>query len=606
MGGEYLDPYGNFSLGSLTPCYHTLVGLLKNKFSKKFLIGAGLLIAPLLIIFLTYNLFYWGLIFPNTSIAGVNVSSLPPHKASLFLAENIEVPQKIILVAGGEPRIIETKEINLSYDYSHSARAAYERTRTGNIFYDFAKRAASPFVKTNLGLRMSLDEEKLENALSVIAGEIAVEPVYPSVRLIGKQISVEKGRAGVDIDVTTLRAKIGQALSLVSAEPITIPLKEIDPTLNEEAARLFRDRAEGLKDKTLTLKFEFQTFTYKGEQLFGLLDPKRQYGEEAIEKLVAEIAKSVNREPQDSVFIFEEGRVKEFAPAIDGITVSSESLTEKIKESLTTLETSEDTLVTVDVPVERKAPKIQIEDVNNLGIKELIGRGSSRFAGSIANRIYNISLASLRFKGVLLAPGETFSFNEVLGDVSLFTGYKQAYIIKDGKTILGDGGGVCQVSTTLFRAILNAGLPIIERRAHSYRVGYYEQDSPPGLDATVYAPTTDLKFKNDTPGHILIQPVVDSKRANLAFEIYGTSDGRIAKISKPVVTNVVAPPEDLYQDDPTLPTGVVKQVDFKAWGAKVTFNYTVKRDGETIFQKTFVSNYLPWQAVYLRGTGPAQ
>jgi vancomycin resistance protein YoaR len=590
------------------------MSLLKNKFFQKFfrklklpkklLMATVLLIVPLLVIFLGYNLYHYGLIFPNTFIAGVNVSSLSPEKASLFLAENIEVPEKIILITNDTPWAIETKEINLSYDYSHSARAAYERTRTGNIFYDFAKRTTSPFVKTNLGLRMALDEEKLESALSVIAGEIAVEPVYPSVQLIAKQVSVEKGRAGTDLDVKALRAKIGQALSFASSEPIEIPIKEIDPTLTDEEANVFAERAEKLKEKSLTLKFEFQTFTYKGGQLFGLLDPKRQYSKEATTELVNGLAKSVNREPQDSVFVFEEGRVKEFAPSKDGVTLNSEALTEKIKESLTTLETSENTFVSIDVPVERKAPKIQTEDVNNLGIKELIGRGSSRFAGSIANRIYNISLASSRFKGVLVAPGETFSFNEVLGDVSVFTGYKQAYIIQDGKTILGDGGGVCQVSTTLFRAALAAGLPIIERRAHAYRVSYYEQDSPPGLDATVYSPTTDLKFKNDTPGHILIQPVVDTKKATLVFEIYGTSDARTAKTSKPSVTNVVPPPEDLYQDDPTLALGTIKQVDFKAWGAKVIFNYTVEREGEVIYEKTFVSNFRPWQAVYLRGIGP--
>ena len=568
--------------------------------------AAGLLIVPLLVIFLGYNLYHYGLIFPNTFIAGVNVSSLSPERASSLLAENIDVPEKILLVANDTPWIIETKEIDLSYDYAHSARTAYERTRTGNIFYDFVKRTAAPFVKTNLGLRMSLDEEKLGEALSVIAGEIAVEPVYPSVQLIAKQISVEKGKAGTDLDVKILRAKIGQVLAFASSEPIIIPLKEIDPTLTDEEARVLAGRAEKLKDKVLTLKFEFQTFTYQGNQLLGLLDAKKEYREEATTELANEIAKSVNREPQDSVFIFEEGRVKEFAPSKEGVTLDAEALTVKIKESLATLEISEETLVSIDVPVEKKAPKIQTEDVNNLGIRELIGRGSSRFAGSIANRIYNISLASSRFKGVLVAPGETFSFNDVLGDVSGFTGYKQAYIIQDGKTILGDGGGVCQVSTTLFRAALAAGLPIVERRAHAYRVSYYEQDSLPGLDATVFAPTTDLKFKNDTPGHILIQPVVDTKRASLVFEIYGTSDGRIAKTTKPVVTNVVAPPEDLYQDDPTLPAGTIKQVDFKAWGARVTFDYSVERGGETIYQKTFVSNFRPWQAVYLRGTGPVQ
>jgi vancomycin resistance protein YoaR len=241
-----------------------------------------------------------------------------------------------------------------------------------------------------------------------------------------------------------------------------------------------------------------------------------------------------------------------------------------------------------------------------MGIKELIGRGSSRFRGSISSRIHNIALASSRFNGVLVKPGEIFSFNKALGDVSIYTGYKEAYIIKDGKTVLGDGGGVCQVSTTFFRAILSAGLPVVERRAHAYRVGYYEQDSSVGFDATVYDPSPDLKFKNDTPGHLLIQTYVNTRAATLVFEIYGTSDSRIASTTKPVVTDIVSPPEDLYVDDPTLPIGSVKQIDWKAWGAKAWFTYKVTRDKETIYQKTFYSNYRPWQAIYLRGTGPVQ
>jgi vancomycin resistance protein YoaR len=170
--------------------------------------------------------------------------------------------------------------------------------------------------------------------------------------------------------------------------------------------------------------------------------------------------------------------------------------------------------------------------------------------------------------------------------------------------MLGDGGGVCQVSTTFFRAVLNTGLPIIERRSHSYRVGYYEQDSPVGLDATVYAPSTDFKFRNDTNNHILIQTEFLPKKAMLIFEIYGTDDGRSATISKSVISSVTPPPEDLYIDDPTLPAGTIKQIDYKAWGAKAYFTYTVERDGETIFEKTYYSTYQPWQAKFLKGTAP--
>jgi vancomycin resistance protein YoaR len=257
----------------------------------------------------------------------------------------------------------------------------------------------------------------------------------------------------------------------------------------------------------------------------------------------------------------------------------------------------------LNIPVAKTLPDITTDQVNNFGIKQLIGRGTSTFYHSIPGRVHNVALASSRLNGTLVKPGETFSFNQALGDVSAFTGYQQAYIISEGKTILGDGGGVCQVSTTLFRALLNAGLPIMERQAHAYRVSYYEQGFPPGLDATVFSPSPDLKFVNDTPAYILIEAKADTKNFSLVFELYGTDDGRIATISKPLITNIIAPPEDKYQDDPTLPTGIVKQIDYKAWGAKVTFNYRVVRDGVDLINKTFISNYKPWQAIYLKGTG---
>jgi vancomycin resistance protein YoaR len=228
--------------------------------------------------------------------------------------------------------------------------------------------------------------------------------------------------------------------------------------------------------------------------------------------------------------------------------------------------------------------------------------GALYFCAQSAGRIHNVALAAEKINGVLVPPGEEFSFVKNLGDVTQYTGYQQAYIIQNGKTVLGDGGGVCQVSTTLFRALLNAGLPITNRVAHAYRVGYYEQDSPPGLDATVYYPTVDLKFKNDTENYILILAHTDLDNLRLTFNLYGKKDGREVSMSTPVVTSQTPAPEASYQDDPTLPRGQVKQVDFAADGATVVFSRKVTKNGKVVIADSYKSVYRPWQAIFLRGT----
>jgi|SRR5581483_7011441 len=327
-----------------------------------------------------------------------------------------------------------------------------------------------------------------------------------------------------------------------------------------------------------------------------------RYSDEKLDSLLSPINQKITIEPTDALFTFENGKVTTFQPSNDGQTLDLAKVKNQIKQTTPTLFTAKTKEVIINLPIKILKPKITTDKVNNLGIKELIGSGTSLFQHSIESRIYNVTLAASRVNGILIAPGEVFSFDKALGDVSSFTGYKQAYVIENGKTVLGDGGGVCQVSTTLFRAILNAGLPVIERHAHAYRVGYYEEDSPPGIDATVYVPSVDLKFKNDTANYILIQSVIDPTTLRLTYNLYGTKDGRNVSITTPVVTNIIPAPPDKFQDDPTLPKGTVQQTDFSANGATATFSRTVTKDGKTLISETYTSIYQPWQAVFLRGT----
>lgn len=324
-----------------------------------------------------------------------------------------------------------------------------------------------------------------------------------------------------------------------------------------------------------------------------------------LEEFLFNLSQRINVDPKDALFSFENGKVKAFRLSQPGQKLDTKKTAQLLYEYIQSLVSSNrldvDT-ISLPLPVNIEDPSISTEESNTYGIKEIIGRGSSRFAHSIPGRIHNVTLAASRINGRLIPPQSIFSFNEALGDVSAATGFQPAYIIKDGKTILGDGGGVCQVSTTLFRAALNTGLPIVERFAHAYRVGYYEQDSQPGFDATVYAPSVDLKIKNDTDNYILIQATTDTNSATLVFEFYGTKDERTVELSTPKIYSQSPPPPDLYQDDPTLQAGEVKQTDFAAWGAKVEFYYKVTKNGQVLTEKKFFSNYRPWQAVFLKGT----
>jgi vancomycin resistance protein YoaR len=335
------------------------------------------------------------------------------------------------------------------------------------------------------------------------------------------------------------------------------------------------------------------------------LTPLFRWKNDVLDQTIQMFSDSMDIPSEDALFTFTDGKVTSFRPSKNGLKVNINDTKVNFGKTIASLPHSQIKTFQINVKTDIVKPKITTDSANSFGIKEHIGHGYSEFTGSIAGRIHNVALAASRFNGVLIPPGQTMSFNKTLGDVSAATGYQQAYIIKEGRTVLGDGGGVCQVSTTLFRAAMDAGLPILERHAHAYRVHYYEEGGfKPGMDATVFDPSDDLKIKNDTPAYILVQTKTDLDNLTLEFDLYGTSDGRKSEIYGQRLWGVSPPPPDLYQDDPTLKVGVVKQIDFSAWGANAAFKYKVTRNGQTLLDTEFISNYRPWQAIYLRGTQP--
>ena len=199
---------------------------------------------------------------------------------------------------------------------------------------------------------------------------------------------------------------------------------------------------------------------------------------------------------------------------------------------------------------------------------------------------------------------------ESMGEISLDAGYSEALIIFDGQTIQGVGGGVCQVSTTLFRAAFFAGFPIVERHPHAYRVSYYEKTQGnqrntrlAGLDATVYVPVVDFRFTNDTPYWLLMETYVSRPASRITWKFYSTSDGRSVEWETTGAYNTVEPPKPLYRVNNALEQGEIKQVDWEAQGAEVRVQRFVYRSGTLHIQDSFYTRYEPWRAVYEYGPG---
>lgn len=558
-----------------------------------------------------------GKIFPGITIAGIEVGNLSSAAAAALLDQETSefLDRPPILSFEGKDWVLDSKKINLRYSLSQNLAQAFAYGRRGKFFA--VPDLYQTFTNGNdFPLLYSLDRESLEATLSAIASEISIPGIPPSIKVLdapdpqtGSRVVLEIGEAGRIMELAFVREQIERRVASLSSDPILVRVRSTPPTTGAVDPQLTRLRAERLLEKKMVLTFsensdsETTAWELSGEDLVSFLDFDAGFNSTRVASYSASLAESINQPAENATFVFRDGRVIEFAPHKNGLELNQAETIKVLVNAFSLLETNEQEEMAVNLPVHTFPAAITAGDVNNLGIKELLGRGESTFHGSISNREHNITLSSSRISGVLAAPGEIFSFNKAVGDISAATGYRQSYIIKDGRTILDDGGGVCQSSTTLFRAALDAGLPIVERHAHSYRVTYYEQNSKPGLDATVFAPSVDLKFLNDTPSHLLIQSSVDTKTDRLLVEIYGTSDGRLATISNHRTWDVTPPPPDLIQDDPTLPAGSIQQVDWKAWGAKVKFDYKVTRNGETIFEKTFYSNFRPWQSVFLRGTG---
>jgi vancomycin resistance protein YoaR len=532
----------------------------------------------------------------ETFVLDKNYSTLGKNEIVNKLKSDFDFEKKLLITNNNRVFEISISSISANIDTEKMAsNLLYRRLNQGitNYIVAFLK-------KKDFDLEITWDKNKLGEEINTITEQI-VKPFIPTEIINDKGVlKIKKGELGVEVDKDKLASQIIFSLKNYRLENNEIPIIILGVLPSEEEETSAINLAKKLSTKKIIFNWENNINEILKDTIISWVGFENKCNTNAIADYVVNFNKSIKQEPRDASFKFENNKVIEFEASRDGFVIDQEKMRLDICNNL--IEWSNSSLeIKYQLPLIKTMAKVNTSEVNDLGIKELIGRGTSSFRHSSDIRNWNVQKGSEIINRILVAPGETFSFIKNLGDVSLDNGFKQAYVINKGKTVLDVGGGICQVSTTLFRAMLDAGLNITDRKGHAYRVSYYEEDSKPGFDATVFIPNPDLKFINDTGNYILIQSFYDGVKKTLAYEIYGTRDGRKVEISNYKQWDAAPAPPDVWNDDPTLPPGKIIKDESKVPGLKTSFDWKVIKNGEILHSKTYVTNYIPWAAVYRRG-----
>lgn len=581
-----------------------------------FLLGAGAISSG-------YQLLFEDRVFPGISMAGVDLSSLTPEQASSTLSQHIAYPTsgRIVFRDGEHIWVATPAELGMVFDAGTSVQRAYGLGRQGGLLDNMATQLNVWQVGLDLPPVIIFDARVAHRYLQNIATQVEQPVIETDLHLNGTEVIYEPGQVGRLVNVDkTLVALLAQLETFRDGE-IPLAIEEQAPAILDASSQA-ETLHKALSAPLTLIIADPQTgdpgpWTIASTLLAGMLTVGRvqidtgwQYqvsvDTRAIEEFLGQIAPKVNRGSNNARFSFDDAsnQLVLVQPAVTGrsldVNATSDEITQKLLQG------------DHDIPLVLTVAQPEVGNdatAASLGITGLVQAYTSYFRGSNAARLQNIKAASSRFYGLLVPPNTTFSMGEAIGDISLDNGYAEALIIYNGKTITGVGGGVCQVSTTLFRTAFFGGYPIVERNAHAYRVYYYEQTATgtdplmAGLDATVYFPLVDLKFKNDRPYWLLMETVFNANDYSLTWKFYSGDDGRKVDWQNLGLRNVVPAPDPSFVENPDLPKGTCKQVDYPGDGADITVTRSISRGGTILFTDSIKTKYQPWQAVYQYGPG---
>ena len=571
-----------------------------------------------------YRADHSGRVYTGVTIQGVDVGGLTPDEAAATLREATAylTDGTITLVdpRSGEEWSFAPAEMGILIDAEATAAAAFDVGRSGGPLRRLQDTFQTWYYGRAIPPIVVFAEAQLDRALAGVSAEIEREAVSAAWGSDATGVpAYTPAQVGRTIDRAYLREQLLQPIGSFADARVELLTADIYPAVYDEpdtALRLQRTLAapvsfyfqEPLDDLDLngvTLPQEELAKWLRVEQVTetdGRVEHRIQVDENAARNWLAQFGATIYRRPENARYYFNDDtrQLVLVAPHVNGRELDVEATLQRFISQINSDNHAVPLIVKeITPPAHSGATAVE------LGITELITETTTWFYGSSDARKHNIARAAANFYGVVVAPGEEFSFNRYLGSISESDGYEVGLIIIGGRTIQGVGGGVCQVSTTLYQTAFWAGFPIVERWEHGYMVGYYNDGEGPGMDATVFSPLVDFRFINNTPHHLLIENYYNEEFESLTFKFYSTSLGRRVEKDEPIFENVTpAPTEDIWEFDDQVAEGTVEQFDYATEGARVTVTRRVfNADDQLIDEDSFVSNYIPWPNVYRYGPG---
>jgi len=594
-----------------------LKGVLKTTLILSAAIGGAIVLVIGIVAFLSFNLeeTYNGRIFPHVLVQDVDVGGLTPSQAEQRLDDRLAKAYAEPLRFSMERNTIEiplsASSSFLGFETPRLVEYAMQTGRSGHVVRDAVKQLELRFLKTHIPFFSAerFESDALKQAILERSASFLPPAQDATLELQTKDeqttFSIKPEQAGKEVRFENLDALLHQQIAELSfGKSIPLPVGQVTPQWKATDLAPLQEQANSwLQHAPFDVTAEGKRWTVSKAMLGAWIAATSSDTGLNLDLVPSRIKEGLTpwvsfvvRPAKDGYLELENATsVKKFVAPEEGIGVDGE----KMRATLLDTWTGNASGTTLEIPLKHEEPLIKGPDAENLGIQEVIGVGTSNFAGSPTNRRKNIARGAALIHGALIAPGEEFSTVARVGEIDGVHGWFPELVIKDNKTQKEFGGGLCQIGTTVFRSALASGLPITERRNHSYRVRYYE---PAGTDATIYGPHPDLRFLNDTGHWILITSRLSGDY--ISFTFWGTKDGRTVVMTKPTVSHIVAPPPKKLIETTDLKPGVKSCSEQAHAGATARFDYLVTYPTNETKNVTFTSIYRPWGEVCMIGVAP--